>query len=58
MSTFLERGEHVKIRLLIVDDSALVRQVLTQVFAQAPDIEVVGTATDPTWRVKDQAAQP
>ena len=36
-----------KIRLLIVDDSALVRQVLTQVFAQAPDIEVVGTATDP-----------
>ncbi len=36
-----------KIRLLIVDDSALVRQVLTEVFAQAPDIEVVGTAADP-----------
>lgn len=36
-----------KIRLLIVDDSALVRQVLTQVFAQTPDIEVVGTAADP-----------
>ena len=36
-----------KIRLLIVDDSALVRQVLTEVFAQTPDIEVVGTAADP-----------
>ena len=43
----LERGEHVKIDLLIVDDSALVRQVLTRVFAQASDIEVVGTATKP-----------
>lgn len=36
-----------KIRLLIVDDSALVRQVLTQVFAETPDIEVVGVAQDP-----------
>ena len=36
-----------KIRLLIVDDSALVRQVLTEVFAQTRDIEVVGTAGDP-----------
>jgi two-component system chemotaxis response regulator CheB len=36
-----------KIRLLIVDDSALVRQVLTQIFSETPDIEVVGTANDP-----------
>lgn len=36
-----------KTRLLIVDDSALVRQVLTEVFRQASDIEVVGTASDP-----------
>ena len=36
-----------KIRLLIVDDSALVRQVLTSIFAETPDIEVVGTAPDP-----------
>ncbi len=36
-----------KIRVLIVDDSALVRQVLSQVFAQAGDLEVVGTAADP-----------
>ncbi len=36
-----------KIRVLIVDDSALVRQVLTSLFAQTPDIEVVGSAADP-----------
>jgi two-component system chemotaxis response regulator CheB len=36
-----------RIRLLIVDDSALVRQVLTEVFSQVSDIEVVGTAVDP-----------
>lgn len=36
-----------KIRLLIVDDSALVRQVLAQIFALTPDIEVVGSAADP-----------
>lgn len=35
------------IKLLIVDDSALVRQVLTSIFAETPDIEVVGTAPDP-----------
>ena len=36
-----------KIRVLIVDDSALVRQVLTQIFSGTPDIEVVGVASDP-----------
>jgi len=36
-----------KIKLLIVDDSALVRQVLTSIFAETPDIEVIGTAPDP-----------
>lgn len=36
-----------KIRLLIVDDSAIVRQVLTEIFSQTDDIEVVGTAMDP-----------
>lgn len=36
-----------KIRLLIVDDSALVRQVLTQIFDETPDIDVVGVAADP-----------
>lgn len=35
------------IRVLIVDDSALVRNVLTQVLGSDPGIEVVGTAPDP-----------
>jgi two-component system chemotaxis response regulator CheB len=36
-----------KIRVLIVDDSALMRQVLTEILAEDPDIEVVGAAADP-----------
>lgn len=36
-----------KIKLLIVDDSALIRQMLTQIFSTTEDIEVVGTASDP-----------
>ena len=36
-----------KTRVLIVDDSALVRRVLTEGLAKYPDIEVVGTASDP-----------
>jgi len=34
------------IRVLIVDDSALVRQILTEMLARDPGIEVVGTAGD------------
>ncbi len=36
-----------RIRVLIVDDSALVRQLLTELLSQDPEIEVVGTAQDP-----------
>jgi two-component system chemotaxis response regulator CheB len=36
-----------KIRVLIVDDSAIVRKVLSDVLSGQPDIEVVGTAPDP-----------
>ncbi len=36
-----------KIKLLIVDDSALIRHMLTQIFTATEDIEVVGTASDP-----------
>jgi two-component system, chemotaxis family, protein-glutamate methylesterase/glutaminase len=43
MATKLER----KIRVLIVDDSAIVRRILTECLASEPDIEVVGTAVDP-----------
>ena len=34
-------------RVLIVDDSALVRQILTEILTADPAIEVVGTAADP-----------
>jgi two-component system chemotaxis response regulator CheB len=36
-----------KIRVLIVDDSAIVRKILTDALADEPDMEVVGTAPDP-----------
>jgi two-component system chemotaxis response regulator CheB len=36
-----------KIRVLIVDDSAVVRQTLKDVLSEDPDIEVIGTASDP-----------
>jgi two-component system, chemotaxis family, protein-glutamate methylesterase/glutaminase len=35
------------IRVLVVDDSALIRKVLSEELAKAGDIEVVGTAIDP-----------
>jgi len=36
----------MKIRVLIVDDSALMRGLLSQLISTAPDMEVVGTAPD------------
>lgn len=36
-----------KIKVLIVDDSALIRRLLTEILAGDPAIEVVGTAQDP-----------
>src|SRR5271167_3019459 len=36
-----------KIKVLIVDDSAIVRQILSETVAAEADMEVVGTAPDP-----------
>src|SRR5262245_756765 len=36
-----------KVRVLIVDDSASVRQILQSILTEDPDIEVMGTAADP-----------
>ncbi|HEY3283769.1 MAG TPA: chemotaxis response regulator protein-glutamate methylesterase [Armatimonadota bacterium] len=41
-----------KIRVLVVDDSALVRQVLTEVLETDPSLSVMATATDPYVAVK------
>ena len=38
-----------KIRVMIVDDSATVRQVLSAVLSDSPDIEVIATAADPIF---------
>src|SRR4051794_4362106 len=48
-----------KIRILIVDDSAIVRRILTEALSGESDIEVVGTAPDPyVARDKILALQP
>lgn len=36
-----------KVRVLIIDDSLLIRKILTEIFNSSPDIEVVGAASDP-----------
>ena len=45
-----------KIRVLFVDDSALVRDILANGLAQDPGIEVVGTAVDP-YDARDKIVQ-
>jgi len=37
---------HNMIRVLVVDDSAIVRELITEVLSASPDISVVGTASD------------
>src|SRR5271165_2832819 len=46
-----------RIRVLIVGDSAVVRQTLSEVLSSDPEIEVIGTASDPfvaTERIREQ----
>ena len=48
-----------KIKVLIVDDSALIRALLKEIINQADDMEVVGVASDPIIaREKIRALQP
>lgn len=39
------------IKVMVIDDSALVREMLTQGLAKAPDIEVIATALDPLYAI-------
>ncbi|TAN42590.1 MAG: chemotaxis response regulator protein-glutamate methylesterase [Nitrospirae bacterium] len=38
-----------KIKALVIDDSAVIRHLLTEILNQEPDIEVVGSAQDPIF---------
>ena len=40
-----------KIKVLIVDDSALVREVISDILSKEKDIEVIGTAVDPFFAI-------
>ncbi len=44
-----------KIKVLLVDDSAVVRQVLQGILEEEPDIEVMGTASDPIFALEKMA---
>ncbi len=46
-----------KIKVLIVDDSALVRQTLFEIFSADPELEVIGMAQDPVVAVQKIAEQ-
>ena len=43
----MSRVSNAKIKVVIIDDSALIRDVLKKILSHAPDIEVVGVAPDP-----------
>ncbi len=43
----LNKNSRNKIKVLVIDDSALVRQLLTELLNSDPKIEVVGSAPDP-----------
>ncbi len=42
-----EPNQKRRVRVLVVDDSALVREILTRGLSQDPEIEVVGSASNP-----------
>ena len=42
----------MKIKVLVIDDSAVVRQTMTDILSSDPEIEVVGTASDPIFAIR------
>ena len=47
-----------KTKVLVVDDSAIVRKMLTDALAGEPDIEVVGSAPDPFIATIELSVEP
>ncbi len=50
-------GRVTRIKVLIVDDSAVVRQVLTATLSQDPGVSVIGVASDPVFAMARMQAQ-
>jgi two-component system, chemotaxis family, protein-glutamate methylesterase/glutaminase len=46
-----------RIKVLIVDDSAVVRQTLSEIISADPDLEVIGTASDPYVAAKKMLSE-
>ncbi len=46
-----------RIKVLVVDDSAVVRQVMLEILGKAPDIQVIGTASDPLFAMQKMNAE-
>ena len=42
----------MKIKVLVIDDSAVVRETMSQILNTDPEIEVIGTASDPVFAIK------
>lgn len=45
------------IKVMIIDDSAVVRQVLQAILEQSPDLKVIGVASDPLFAMEKMARQ-
>ena len=45
-----------KTRVLIIDDSALVRSLLTEIINREPDMEAIGAAPDPVKNMRQPPA--
>ena len=46
----------MSIKVLIIDDSAVVRQTMTEILSSDPEIQVIGTASDPLFAVRKRFA--
>jgi two-component system chemotaxis response regulator CheB len=48
----MQMGQQDKVKVLIIDDSAVMRKFLSDILSKSPQIEVIGTALDATFAAK------